>query len=174
MLDYVGIAGSDRNFITNQEVSSRGTFVVDQAIKLTAISDGTSNTMIVGESSGLARGQRANNFGGGSDTECTWPLADVYSWMGVPKNWCYNVKTVAFPPNGPYFWPTNTGPGGPTYDPGFPLIPTVPRSSLKSQHTGGFNALFGDGSVHFINQSIDLNTLKNLADRADGNILGNY
>jgi prepilin-type processing-associated H-X9-DG protein len=40
---------------------------------------------------------------------------------------------------------------------------------LSSSHSGGVNVLRGDGSVSFIQNSIPLLTLQNLADRDDGN-----
>ena len=43
--------------------------------------------------------------------------------------------------------------------------------ALHSMHTGGINILLGDGSVRFISDGIDMDTYKNLADRADGNVL---
>jgi prepilin-type N-terminal cleavage/methylation domain-containing protein len=43
--------------------------------------------------------------------------------------------------------------------------------SAGSNHTGGFNAVMGDGSVRFIQDSIDLNTvLKPMASRAGGEV----
>jgi len=41
---------------------------------------------------------------------------------------------------------------------------------LVSNHTGGVNALFGDGSVHFLGNNTDLFTLACLATRDDGNV----
>jgi prepilin-type processing-associated H-X9-DG protein len=45
---------------------------------------------------------------------------------------------------------------------------------LVSNHSGGVNALFGDGSVHFLRDGIDLLTLARLATRDDGGVLGDY
>jgi prepilin-type N-terminal cleavage/methylation domain-containing protein/prepilin-type processing-associated H-X9-DG protein len=45
---------------------------------------------------------------------------------------------------------------------------------LVSAHSGGVNALFGDGSVHFIKESIDLLTLARLATRDDGGVINDY
>jgi prepilin-type N-terminal cleavage/methylation domain-containing protein/prepilin-type processing-associated H-X9-DG protein len=42
---------------------------------------------------------------------------------------------------------------------------------LISAHTGGVNALFGDGSVHFLSDSTDLVTLARLATRDDGAVV---
>jgi prepilin-type N-terminal cleavage/methylation domain-containing protein/prepilin-type processing-associated H-X9-DG protein len=44
---------------------------------------------------------------------------------------------------------------------------------LVSNHTGGVNALFGDGSVHFLSNSVSLLTLAQLATRDDGTVIGN-
>jgi prepilin-type N-terminal cleavage/methylation domain-containing protein/prepilin-type processing-associated H-X9-DG protein len=44
---------------------------------------------------------------------------------------------------------------------------------LNSAHTGGVNALYGDGSVHFIGNNIDLISLARLATKDDGGIIAN-
>jgi len=40
--------------------------------------------------------------------------------------------------------------------------------AFGSSHTGGFNATYADGSVHFLSQSIDLIVFSRLGSRADG------
>jgi prepilin-type processing-associated H-X9-DG protein len=42
---------------------------------------------------------------------------------------------------------------------------------LVSNHSGGVNALFGDGSVHFLSDATDLLTLAQLATRDDGMVI---
>jgi len=42
---------------------------------------------------------------------------------------------------------------------------------LLSNHSGGVNALFGDGSVHFLTDSTDILTLARLATRDDGGVV---
>jgi prepilin-type N-terminal cleavage/methylation domain-containing protein/prepilin-type processing-associated H-X9-DG protein len=47
----------------------------------------------------------------------------------------------------------------------------VPPSSA---HTGGVNALYGDGSVHFIQETIDLVTWRSLGTRNGGEVIGDF
>ena len=52
------------------------------------------------------------------------------------------------------------------------IIPLQPNSGsdvggFSSNHSGGANFLLGDGSVHFLSNSMDRNTLQQLGNRAD-------
>jgi prepilin-type N-terminal cleavage/methylation domain-containing protein/prepilin-type processing-associated H-X9-DG protein len=47
-------------------------------------------------------------------------------------------------------------------------------TAARSMHAGGVNVLFADGSIRFINNSIDLNTWRALATRALGDVPGSY
>jgi prepilin-type processing-associated H-X9-DG protein len=40
-------------------------------------------------------------------------------------------------------------------------------------HTGGINALLGDGSVHFLSQNIDRTVMQQLGNRADRTLMRN-
>jgi prepilin-type N-terminal cleavage/methylation domain-containing protein len=46
--------------------------------------------------------------------------------------------------------------------------------ALGSAHSGGINAVLGDGSVTFLNYDIDLEILNRLGNRADGETIGDY
>jgi prepilin-type N-terminal cleavage/methylation domain-containing protein/prepilin-type processing-associated H-X9-DG protein len=73
-----------------------------------------------------------------------------------------SALNTAAPPN--WRWPSSGGnccPGG-AHDWGRGIIP--PRSA----HTGGVNAVFGDGSVRFIRDSINLITFQSLGNARDG------
>jgi prepilin-type N-terminal cleavage/methylation domain-containing protein/prepilin-type processing-associated H-X9-DG protein len=169
MLEYQGIAGSDRR---GPFVSHDGTFYFNSTTKITDITDGTSNTMGIGELSGLAKGERYNAYGGLSDNDCTWDLGWWRDGEPSALDFSWPVKTIAFPPNGPYFWDAYDV-NSPSYV-GKALLRTVARESLTSNHTGGINILLLDGSVHFLAETINLEVYKNLADRADGNVTGNF
>ena len=45
---------------------------------------------------------------------------------------------------------------------------------FKSNHSGGANFVFADGSVHFIRDSIDMWTYQRLGCRNDGQVIGDY
>ncbi|HJZ58696.1 MAG TPA: DUF1559 domain-containing protein [Gemmataceae bacterium] len=79
-----------------------------------------------------------------------------------------SALNTAAPPN--WRWPSAGGdccPGG-AHDWGPGIIP--PRSA----HTGGVNALLGDGSVRFIRDSVDLLTFQRLGNARDGQPLGDF
>lgn len=47
-------------------------------------------------------------------------------------------------------------------------------TAARSNHSGGVNALFADGSVHFISNAVSLDTWRALATRAGGEVVGDY
>ncbi len=49
-----------------------------------------------------------------------------------------------------------------------------PNDEPFSLHTGGCHAVLGDGSVRFLSENIDGNTLRRLCSRADGEVVGDY
>jgi prepilin-type N-terminal cleavage/methylation domain-containing protein/prepilin-type processing-associated H-X9-DG protein len=169
-LEYVGIAGSDRFVDTsrnNQPMPIGGMMYRQSDLGLKDATDGTSNTMVIGEYSGLTAQQHYNAFQSTSDNTTTWDLG-----YDVPPH-CWSWKMIAYPPNSPYFYGPYTP--GSSLDVGKPIL-NVPicKNALKSPHTGGINVLYLDGSVHFVPNSIDMEVYKNLADRADGNVNVNF
>lgn len=72
------------------------------------------------------------------------------------------------PPN--WKWPSAGGdccPGG-AHDWGYGIIPP------RSMHTGGVNALLGDGSIRFIRDSVDVLTFQRLGSARDGQVLSDF
>jgi hypothetical protein len=47
-----------------------------------------------------------------------------------------------------------------------------PNRAIQSAHPGGALAAMGDGTVRFLDQQLDIQTLYNLANRDDGNTSG--
>jgi len=165
LLMYSGIAGSNRSGTPS---SVGGTFYLGSKTRIPEMVDGTSNTMIVGETSGLATGQQLNAYGSTSDNVASWNIGAQYGGAAGSSDFTWTLRTIAFPINGPYFWCrySNTSP---LYV-GQCAQSVIGKASLKSSHTGGANVLLGDGSVHYLSQTTDLFVLQNLADRADGQV----
>jgi prepilin-type N-terminal cleavage/methylation domain-containing protein/prepilin-type processing-associated H-X9-DG protein len=70
-----------------------------------------------------------------------------------------------YPPNSPNFDCVNND---------LTTITAFAWRTARSNHTGGVNMLFGDGSVHFVTNGIDLNTWRGLATRSGGEVLGAF
>ena len=55
-----------------------------------------------------------------------------------------------------------------------PAVDPLIVGGFGSQHTGGVNFVFADGSMHFISHNIDVKTYSQLGNRADGEILNSF
>jgi prepilin-type processing-associated H-X9-DG protein len=112
-------------------------------VKMTDVTDGTSNTLMVFEVAwnGLEKSPgslRAWPRGCAWNNDCT-----------AMKNVANAMRTVRYN-------------GGGNYN----------DISMGSNHTGGCNAAFGDGSIRFLRESLDLNRiLLPLASRAGGEVV---
>ncbi|WP_339908107.1 DUF1559 domain-containing protein [Symmachiella dynata] len=172
-LDYTGIAdwlSSDLNggqgiLDIEHDVGDAGS----DGIKIGQIVDGTSNTFILGEKSApdskeWVQGKPLQDmsdeqFGlmGPSWTDWQWSVG--HFWRGLTPGSC----------NGDY--PT-TCPGGRSG--GTCLINCGNKWNFYSFHTGGAFFLFADGSVQFLSQSTEYNTLLNLHAFNDGATTGEF
>ncbi|MCR9199561.1 MAG: DUF1559 domain-containing protein [Planctomycetaceae bacterium] len=158
----------DSIFASSNERQTRGMFAKQTTYGVRDCTDGTSNTIMMGELvrslGGLGDrtklGQTRNNIGG-LDVPATClaqldandrnrfdpniPAGELVAWSG--DKWCdSNVSMTGFntvlPPNGPRC-AANTWDG------------TWGVYSTQSRHTGGVQVLLGDGSVRFISENID-------------------
>jgi len=123
-------------------------------INLASITDGLSNTIMVGETLPGSHdhfGSRAWWYFNGGTMECSTIIPINYLMpqdVDSTSSWCAN------PLKQTYNWNVSWG--------------------FKSRHTGGANFLFGDGSVHFLTQGIDHRTYQLLGCRNDGQVPGSY
>ncbi len=127
---------------------ANGVMAEREGCKISEITDGTSTTLIVGETTGGGPGTHMGHLW------ASWNVADVSDGIN-------GFSTVP----GGGSWPSTPGLYGEARPGGF-----------SSFHPGGCHFLMADGSVHFIDEMIEQRTLEALATRAwgdvaDGNVL---
>ncbi|EAQ79256.1 DUF1559 family PulG-like putative transporter [Blastopirellula marina] len=115
--------------------------VLYRPTKLRDVLDGTSNTIAVGEAYTAAMRE--------IDGPTHDNVSDFKVWVGT-NNQHQNVIAEAAPEH----------------------IPNSTRDdSFASQHAGGVQFTFADGSVSFISENVDMVTFGRLADKADGEVV---
>jgi prepilin-type processing-associated H-X9-DG protein len=124
-------------------------------ITIASVTDGTSNTLMLGEST-IGNNQYMRDRGG-------WQWEN----SGVDQN------TTCTPIN----WPVLENSDG-FCNPNTPVLYNSMNwgvaMGFKSRHPSGVNFAFADGSVHFIQQNINPQTYQWLGCRNDGRVLGDY
>jgi prepilin-type processing-associated H-X9-DG protein len=122
-----------------------------QVATIASVTDGTSNTILVGEVLPVAD---ANN--------AFWTSTGSASGTTIPLGW----DTNSFPASDPSCngaWQAASAPLGCRY--------SAAAKGFVSRHPGGANILFGDGSVHFLKKSINLVTYCALGSRNGGEVV---
>jgi prepilin-type N-terminal cleavage/methylation domain-containing protein/prepilin-type processing-associated H-X9-DG protein len=194
---YTAILGSDRHPSTdttshNGPVSDGGVLGIrknpGEAIRLGDITDGTSNTIMVGEQSAwsdplqtgnnppildtLYSDMRSSDSRGafmgtsyatqpkGPDSLGPYPATKASCGNGNSTNCmrCYNTTTVVAALGSKIFKFSQSG-------------DERCGTPIQSVHGDGANVLFADGSVQYLTSAIDINTFKNLVDRDDGQVI---
>jgi prepilin-type processing-associated H-X9-DG protein len=147
------------------------TVLSGSAISFSAISDGLSNTLCIGEKAVNKATFNSTNSGTWGDYE---NYAQGISWDNI-RYGTYGEQADNDPSNpSPTF--KHTWPNQPVQDqapptslcPTDPTCPWWPNWRWGSAHAGGYNALMCDGSVRRINYSIDLTVQYAMCNRADG------
>jgi prepilin-type N-terminal cleavage/methylation domain-containing protein len=139
---------------------ANGMLIPNQALNMSAAVDGTSNTILVTEQSGLVnRVNRTSNYYGG--------------WFGTR-----HPRTVESGACGD-LWQTGTS--CIRFSPNSNIVQTGATEQMyrnntvwNSFHVGGIQVLMTDGSAHFISDNIDFDKLKALACRYDGVPIGEF
>jgi prepilin-type N-terminal cleavage/methylation domain-containing protein/prepilin-type processing-associated H-X9-DG protein len=124
-----------------------GAMMRDQVTPVVAITDGTSNTILVAEDAGRPAFYNAKQ--------------QVFDPVGKEGGWA--------DPNGA-FSIDGSNPDGSI--PGPCTMNCSNNSEVYSFHSGGANAVFADGSVHFLRSSMNLCTLAALVTRGGGEVPG--
>lgn len=141
--------GNVRSDHGDQEISGpfgRGYFSPYGA-KFAAILDGTSNTIMMGEVR-----MAANRYG-------------QYGWAWPESLWYATTAPINFPTwQGNPLWDTN-----PCYTNANTNWNAI--FGFKSQHVGGCQFVFCDGSVHFLTESLDRLVYAQMGDKDDGEVI---
>jgi len=160
---YVTAFGNDSGVICNIATFNSTTGLVNTPIphiRIASITDGTSNTIMIGEDAGRPVGynharQIYNQHGGPVDGVLNptdygggaW--ADPYSYAHLCGSTADGIRCQG----------------------GICLINCSSNNELYSFHPGGVNVLFADGSVHFLKESMDPRIIVCLITRAGGEVV---
>ncbi len=177
--NYVGISGAAINpgdGVTDLGYTNAHGRYVDNGIlapgsqmRFSGITDGSSNVIAISEQ-GRPLDVSNGYYTGTDNRSCmhnggTWfgaTRAMPLSLVNVEYFYTQNLTAIRYGIN-------NMAPGltGATY----PYHANIP---ISSRHVGGAHALRGDGSVVFLSQTMNFQTLLRLAHVSDGNIVGEY
>jgi len=155
--NYFGVMGggptADCSAIANRVFFRNGVIFHNSSTKFRDITDGTANTLMVGETKYcLALGGRGDNIVVG------WASSDKLDSFALPCSTA--AAMVGINPI--------DGHGG-SQD-------TLSQQSrmFGSFHPGGAQFCFADASTHFLSETIAINTFHDLGQRNDGDVLGEY
>jgi prepilin-type N-terminal cleavage/methylation domain-containing protein/prepilin-type processing-associated H-X9-DG protein len=201
--DYMLVKGTNAFLDSNSKVipsNARGAFDINSNTRLADITDGTSNTFMIGEGAGnkrpyLARAMYTDTVpatdptGGVIQIDQSWGvpvIEDSQLALGAHEFYgCFmgvTAQTGGFgadndePMNNPLVMAAidySLQDSSGRNDPTKPPFDTLP--GFRSMHTGGCNFAFCDGSVRFVKQTVDPTTYKALSTIAGGEVIvGDY
>ncbi len=171
--DYVGIMGATPDPAGRTTVGSNsnyggiymsnGMLLGNDVTRVRDATDGTSNTIMVAEQSGLVgtADLRSRYYGGWTGMTFAGKISNT-----VPNgadSWSTGTTAVRYAPN----LKSCSGLGGCDN-------PYDANTMLNSFHTGGIHALMGDGTVRFISDNTDFVTLTKLCVRDDNLVVGEF
>ena len=161
-----GTFSESRNRPSNNRgiISGGGTLLLNSSINIGSISDGTSNTAIIGECSDFvtdAAGLQIRPNQGLAIHIGTNSNQTVEESTALLNNAVHTLTTIRYPIN--HGDGSLEGVGDGNFNNG-----------LISAHPGGANVCYGDGSCHVLNDDMDLTTLKVLVTRDDGVVLDSF
>jgi prepilin-type N-terminal cleavage/methylation domain-containing protein/prepilin-type processing-associated H-X9-DG protein len=146
----------------------------DTKIEIHTIGDGSSNTMVVSEQSDhliTQNGAKADWHSGRYGFLLGWRTGTTPPRVGNGGDLrTFQVTTVRYRINQKSGWPNAPGNCSSTGV----CDNTGTNIPLNSRHSGGVNALMGDGSVRFVSESIPIDVLARLATRDDGQPVGDF
>ncbi len=166
--DYAAFNGVDDRLVSSGlvDVAGEGAMPKNKKIRLTDILDGTSNTILVTEDAGRPTLWRLGVPVG----EPPIPRVNGGGWVRAATDITLNGLTADGTTSpGPCALNCANGEDGYPYP--SPIYGVQGTGSPYSFHAGGVNNLFGDGSVHFIRQNVDIRVFARLVTRSGGEAL---
>ncbi|MDP1795964.1 MAG: DUF1559 domain-containing protein [Planctomycetaceae bacterium] len=173
-MDYIGISGGVDELAPNRwdpsglglctdivysgRMCHNGLLPALRHKNLRDATDGSTNTMLVAEQSGMLANQdvRANYWGGWGGTSLGRTVFPAVTGCEIVTG----ITTVRYQIN------ATSAPSGDQ--------PWYLNTVLNSYHTGGCHALLADGSVKFLSQNMNLPTLIYLSVANDNKVLGEF
>lgn len=152
-----GAVGISEVSTSNGIRSDSGMFTRDRNFNFRDMTDGSSNIVMVAEQSNWGRdAANTNNVEYRSD-------GGDSLWMGTDYSTgrCFGTTTVRYAIN-----TRNSTLSGASQQ--------NCNTPIQSAHTGGAHVLIGDGTVKFLSENMNFDTLRFLAARADGNVVGEF
>jgi prepilin-type N-terminal cleavage/methylation domain-containing protein/prepilin-type processing-associated H-X9-DG protein len=131
-----------------------GVFYVNSATRTGDIIDGTSNCYLMAETKYMRAGEGCS----APESAGCWACG---AYLKANYRFYANLTAAVEPIN------QSLNPAGPPN-----CSETNVGRSFGSMHPGGCNALFGDGSVHFMSETLDVNIHRSLGAREDGKPAG--
>jgi prepilin-type N-terminal cleavage/methylation domain-containing protein/prepilin-type processing-associated H-X9-DG protein len=172
-------------------IDSEGAFNIDISTRVPSITDGTSNTMFVGEMSQFPNEPAGSNFNFNA-VDVLWagpPWTSATSfWAGDFRitGGAYTVPALNAPPDttgalgnfqaggicmqNPFGTPQYSS-GNPVGWAAIPQCMNLGQYGFRSFHPGGGNFLMGDGSVRFLKNSINIQIYRALSTKDIGEIV---
>tara|TARA_R110002111_G_scaffold259308_1_gene329207 strand:- start:1567 stop:2562 length:996 start_codon:yes stop_codon:yes gene_type:complete len=157
--------GTWAQFVQNAG-NEKGLFASNSHARLRDVTDGSSNTLAASEClvGGMVIGDQGfsgdlNTCVAGGTPTYEWPQRG-YSWF-YGKIWSWAFNTMRTPnPDLPDCFNYNSG--------------AIGNVTASSKHVGGVHVLMVDGAVRFVSENIHLGTWRNLSNRSDGNVIGEF
>jgi prepilin-type N-terminal cleavage/methylation domain-containing protein len=164
---YAGVAGATDHPTAKVMVSgspqygrlsSGGLLMNFKAIQLREVTDGTSKTLLVVEQSNWCRDKTGQEVDCRADNDHGFSMGPA---KGDPWKRAFNITALMHRVNDLAL--ANIG-----------VERDGPNTPIQSVHPGGAFIGFADGSVHFLSESTDIQTLYDLANRDDGRTLASF